>query len=397
MRHRRWCCILGAVLAGLGSGPARALPQDAYVWQRHWTPALADALVGSADLVRHWRVLAAEMGAGGHLRAMAIDQAALAASHRPVVLVIRIDGQLTDWTRQDTAAQIGALLARWRQGPVPIAGLEIDHDCATARLASYAAFLAVLRQQLQGTLPLSVTALATWLGAADLDRVVEASDEVVLQVHAVLSPLGGLFEAGQARDWIDRMAARTSKPFDVALPAYGARVAWHDDGSLLSVESEQPLLSGDANATELIVEPEAVAGLLQDLKARPPPHLAGIVWFRLPTAEDRRAWSPATWRAVVRGDPLTGRIEAQARPGDAPGLLAVSVENLGGTDAPLPRRVEVAGTCMLGDGGDGYRLDRQAQTLAFVRVGAGMLHEQGHRAIGWLRCDGDQVALHVEP
>jgi len=397
VKSRLWFCALAAALALLGGPAGAAVPNDAYVWQRHWTPALADALTGSADLVQHWRVLAAEMGAGGDLRAMAVDPAALVASGRPVVLVIRIDGQLTGWNRQDAAAQIGALVARWRQGPVPIAGLEIDHDCATARLANYAAFLAVLRQQLQGTLPLSVTALATWLGAADLDRVIEASDAVVLQVHAVLSPLGGLFDAGQARAWIDRLAARTPKPFDVALPAYGARVAWRDDGSLLSVESEQPLLSGDAHATELIVEPAAVAGLLQDLKARPPPHLAGIVWFRLPTAEDRRAWSPATWRAVVRGDPLTGRIEAQARPGGAPGLLTVSVENVGGTDAPLPRRVEVVGSCMLGDGVDGYRLDRQAQRLAFVRVGAGLLHEQGHRAIGWLRCDRDQVALHDEP
>jgi hypothetical protein len=391
-------CILGALLALFGTIPAwAALPQEAYVWQRHWTPALVEALRGSADLVGQWRVLAAEMGAGGHLRPMAADPAALAASGRPVVLVIRIDGQLTGWNQQDALTEIAALLDRWRRGPVPIAGLEIDHDCATARLAGYAAFLTVLHRQLSGTLPLSATALATWLGATNLDRVIDATDEIVLQVHAVLSPLGGLFDAGQARDWIDRLAARTAKPFRVALPAYGARINLSDDGRVLSVESERPLLSGDGWSAELVVAPAVVAGLLKDLDRRPPPHLAGIVWFRLPTAEDRRAWSPATWRAVVRGDPLTGRIEAQARPGDVPGMLALSLENVGGTDALLPRRIEVEGACMLGDGVNGYRLDRQAPSLAFVRVGDGMLREQGHRAIGWLRCEGDRVELHVQP
>jgi len=140
-----------------------------------------------------------------------------------------------------------------------------------------------------------------------------------------------------------------------------------------------------------------VAGLLRDLAARPPPHLAGLVWFRLPTAGDRRAWSPATWRAVVRGEPLTGRIEAEARPSEVPGMLDLVIGNPGGTDVALPRRIEVAGACGLGDGINGYRLDRQADRQSFIRVGDGMLPQQGRRAIGWLRCDGNQIEIHVQP
>jgi len=313
------------------------------------------------------------------------------------VLVVRIDGQLSDGNGQGTLLEIAALLDLWRQGAVPIAGLEIDHDCATVRLATYADFLAALHAQLRGTLPLSVTGLPTWLGSADLDRVTAAADEVVLQVHAVLSPRAGLFDALQARDWIDRFAERTTKPFRVALPAYGARVGWDEDGRLRSVEGERPLLAGDRDAAELTVEPAVVAGLLRDLAARPPPHLAGLVWFRLPTAGDRRAWSPATWRAVVRGEPLTGRIEAEARPSEVPGMLDLVIGNPGGTDVALPRRIEVAGACGLGDGINGYRLDRQADRQSFIRVGDGMLPQQGRRAIGWLRCDGNQIEIHVQP
>jgi hypothetical protein len=394
---RRWLATGLAIVLALGGTARAAVPNDAYVWQRHWTPALADALSGSADLVEHWRVLAAEMGAGGHLRGIKVDRRALVASGRPVVLVVRIDGQLSDWNGQGTLAQIADLLAEWRRGAVPIAGLEIDHDCATARLAAYADFLTALHGQLGGALPLSVTGLATWLGSAELDRVIQASDELVLQVHAVLTPRAGLFDGPQARGWIDRMAARTTKPFRVALPAYGARVHWDKDGRLLSVESERPLLAGDADAAELTVEPAVVAALVADLAARPPPHLAGIVWFRLPTADDRRAWSGATWRAVVRGDPLTGRITAEAHQSDVPGMLDLILANTGGTDAPLPRRIEVVGRCASADGINGYRLDREGERLSFIRVGDGLLRQQGQRTIGWLRCDGNRTELHVQP
>ncbi|MGZ6228907.1 MAG: hypothetical protein ACXWNE_12305, partial [Candidatus Binataceae bacterium] len=44
---------------------------------------------------------------------------------------------------------------------------------------------------------------------------------------------------------------RTSKPFRVALPAYGSRVSWREDGSLLAIEGEMPLLAGGSSAIEL--------------------------------------------------------------------------------------------------------------------------------------------------
>src|SRR4051794_8021620 len=72
----------------------RALPNDAYVWQRRWTPAVAAALHGTAGRIDTWRVLAAQARAGGHLQATAPDTHALHATGRPVVLVVRVDGRL---------------------------------------------------------------------------------------------------------------------------------------------------------------------------------------------------------------------------------------------------------------------------------------------------------------
>ena len=390
--------MLVAGLSATGSpGHVAPLPNDAYVWQRLWTPALVSAVRNSADLVRQWRVLAAEMGGGGHFRPVAADLSTLAATGRPVVAVVRIDGQLTDWQVPATVAAIAALAERWREGPAQLVGIEIDHDCATARLPAYATFLATLRARLDQGLLLSITALPTWFGSSDLDRVLAVTDEIVLQVHAVQSPLAGLFDVRRATGWIDAMATRTTKPFLVALPAYGARINWDGDGHVLSVESERPLLAGSARTSELTVAPAEVAGLLARLNDASPPHLAGVVWFRLSTGEDRRAWSLATWRAVVSGQPLTGRIEARTEPSATAGMLDLMLANPGDTDAILPRRVVVAGGCVLGDGINGYRLERQASALAFVQDDAGLLGGQAQRTIGWLRCGGDGVTIDVEP
>src|SRR6266851_6051127 len=124
------------------SASRRALPQDAYIWQRKWTPALRVALTKSSDLVHAWRVLAAYSDAGGHLQSVAVDWKALKSSGRPVIAVVRINGQLTQWNDDQMLGDLDGLLSQWRQMGAPIAGLEIDHDCGIARLAAYAKFLA---------------------------------------------------------------------------------------------------------------------------------------------------------------------------------------------------------------------------------------------------------------
>ncbi|HLJ20059.1 MAG TPA: DUF3142 domain-containing protein [Stellaceae bacterium] len=256
--------LLPTVSLAASSTTHGALPQDAYVWQRQWTPAVASALGQSADLVRDWRVLAAEVDGAGRLRATEVDWAALSATQRPVIPVIRIDGQLAHWGEAQLLADIRDLLRRWRQSAVPVAGIEIDHDCATARLPEYARFLTELRAELGGT-PLSITALPTWLGSRALDRVLAATDEVVLQVHAVQDPHAGLFDAATASRWIEALGRRTSKPFRVALPAYGTRVSWTAEGRIGAVESERPLLIDASASVELMASPSEVASLLRSL------------------------------------------------------------------------------------------------------------------------------------
>ena len=385
-----------ALLSGAGAS-RRALPQDAYVWQRKWTPALRIALNQSSDLIHAWRVLAAYSDTGGHLQSVAVDWKALKSSGRPVIAVVRINGQLAQWNDDQTLADLDGLLSRWRQMGAPIAGLEIDHDCGIARLAAYAKFLTRVRTRLDRTIPLSITALPAWMSSPELNAVFAPTSEVVLQVHMVQNPRAGLFNADQARRWIQELSHRTDKPFRVALPAYGVRVTRRQDGSLLAVESEEPLLAGGYSATELVVSPEDVSALLRDLERDPPASLAGIVWFRLPVAGDVRAWSPATWRAVVLGKPLKPRVEAIVEKSTIPGMSNIVLINNGDVDGGSPRTIDLPASCTIADGINGYTLAHSESGLSIEREQDGLLPGHRRRLIGWMRCTQAQVAIHAQP
>ncbi|WP_448204407.1 DUF3142 domain-containing protein [Azospirillum sp. sgz302134] len=396
MRRLILLALLLAALARSG-GPAGPLPQDAYVWQRRWTPALGDALRQSADMVGRWRVLVAEVDGARRSIRMAPDWGALARSGRAVVLVVRIDGSVPPPTDDAFLADLANIPAWAREQGVPVAGVEIDHDCATARLDGYARFLAALRDRLPAGLPLSITALPTWLPSPLFGDLAGRADEVVLQVHAVRNPRFGLFDPRTARGWVDAMARRTDRPFRVALPTYGTRVHWDKDGRMAAVESEAPTLAGDGPADELSAAPEAVAGLLRALERDPPAGLRGVAWFRLPTAEDSRAWSLATWRAVAQGQPLRTALSAQVRRSDTPGVQDVVLTNAGEVDAALPRAVRLDAACTVADGIGGYELQRDGNRLILAKTRDGWLRGGQRRVIGWMRCGEKEGAVDVRP
>ena len=379
-----------------GKSPRADLPSDAYIWQRRWTPSLTQAIAEAAPLIRDWRVLLAEADSRGKWSAAVVDWHALAQSRRPSVLVIRIDGQIAFL---DEGALLDELLTRIdeaRRSDRAIAGIEVDHDCATARLEEYARFLAALRGRLPRSLPIAITALPTWLDSPLLEPVIAQADEIELQVHAVENPHMELFDRRQALEWIERFA-RLNRPFRVSLPTYGSRVSWRADGRLVAIESETPLLAGGDEAVELMAAASEVAGLLRGLRENPPSNLRGIAWFRLPTSDDRRAWSIATWRAVMRGRPAQGRLEARVRPSGRAGINLLSLENTGDIDLELPRRVEMPPACTIGDGANGYAAIADASNLTLQRQGSAAVRGHQEQTIGWIRCQPDVGEIDVQP
>jgi hypothetical protein len=384
---RGFVLVVAMLVAACQQRAAAPLSHEAYIWQRQWTAVLDASLSDSAATFAAYRVLAAEGDRNGRLVASQPDLAVLARVHKPLIAVLRLDGSTPPPDVRAAAAAIGDIVRDWRGAGLALSGVEIDHDCATAKLDDYARWLHDLRDTMPTDMKLSITALPAWNGSGALGALLAVVDEPVLQLHAVQSPQAGLFDAAAARRWIDAFAASAPKPFRIALPAYGLRVQFDDGGAAMAAEAELPRdLDADA-ARELRVAPDDVAGLLRGLERERPPRLAGIVWFRLPTSDDRRAWSLATLQAVIAGDPLRPVVQVSFDKDDT-GANDLVLANKGAVDAALPAAIVIAAFgCDAGDALDGFRLERSGDDWRFVATAKKVLNAGRQRQVGWLRCE----------
>ncbi|RVD77595.1 DUF3142 domain-containing protein [Pseudomonas koreensis] len=387
--------IAALLLAACERHDAPALDQQLYIWQRQWTPAHDAALRDSRESFSTLRVLALQAFPNDGWRRARIDAPLLKHDGRPLIAVIRLDGQLKGLDQEQVTAQILQVVADWQTQGLTLSGVEIDHDAGNARLPDYIEFLTHLRSALPASLPLSITALPAWLGSPQLSTLLATVDSSVLQVHAVSDPRRGLFDPEQARRWADDWGKVSRKPFYLALPAYGVALL-PDAGGAPVVESEVPV-ERDGQRRELLADPLQLSTLAKALREDPPAHLAGLIWFRLPLPNDRRAWSLTTLRAVARGDALSSRLGLTFSEHD--GLYDIHLANPGNLDAAWPAQLRVkARGCEGADALAGYSLQQSADLLTFTRLRDGRLPAGGQRAIGWARCAFiDQGGSHVDP
>ncbi|MCX4220454.1 DUF3142 domain-containing protein [Pseudomonas sp. MCal1] len=374
---------------------AAPLDQQLYVWQRQWTPAHEPALNDSRSDFSTLRVLALQAFPNAGWSRARIDTALLKRDARPLIAVIRLDGQLKALDPQAVTAQILQVLADWQGQGLNLSGVEIDHDAGSARLPAYIEFLTHLRGALPASLPLSITALPAWLDSPQLPALLATVDSSVLQVHAVSDPRLGLFDPEQAQHWAKAWARVTDKPFYLALPAYGVALLADANGTPV-VESEVPLERG-GQRRELLADPQQLGRLAKAFREDRPAHLAGLIWFRLPLANDRRAWSLSTLRAVARGDALNSQLGLVFT--EQNDVNDITLRNVGNLDSAWPARITIkARGCEGADALAGYTLQQTADLLTFTRLRDGRLPAGGQRAIGWARCANiDQGGSHVDP
>ncbi|MCQ8277326.1 DUF3142 domain-containing protein [Acetobacteraceae bacterium KSS8] len=317
-----------------------------------------------------FRVLVAEWPPEGRVVRPAVDWPALDRTGRPVTAVLRVDGSgaLPDPASIAAAIPVGRHLA----------GIEIDFDCPTRRLGEYRSFLLALRPVLPRGLRLGITALPDWLRSSGFTALTRAVDQPVLQLHATDDPRDGLFDAARMRRRVRAMSRLSARPFLVSLPSYGVRVVLDPNGQLRATEAERSLLMGGAGR-DLFVSPGAMARAVAWLERDPPFRLAGLVWFRVPTGEDRRSWSPGSWCAVLARQPAEAVATLERESGE-PEILRLA--NRSDLDAPLPDTILLDAACLAADGAGPYRRDGSL----LRRIDGSMMPAHSVLTVGWERC-----------
>lgn len=374
--------IAGCCLHALFSSPKPIhLDQQVYIWQRVWTPQHQTALKQSHSLFSALRVLGLQIHPQEGIRTIAVNTTLLKQDGRPVWLVVRLDGQLARLNQPLIIKQVQRTIDAWTKAEIPLTGIEIDYDAPTAKLAAYLQFMHALRKSLPEKLTLSITALPTWLESPLLPTLLHTADTSVLQVHNVQSPDKGLFDSPLAQRWLREYAGKTKHPFFIALPAYGSALTRDN-----RVESEAPLSYAE-EMQELSVAPRTLADFIQQLENNPPKGLRGIVWFRLPLAGDRRAWSMTTLEAVIHHQPLAPRWSVIIKPTQDAKLFDLAIKNSGEIDAPLPQQIALPNAdCEFTDGANHYRSELTQDALRFTRISSQQLRAGESSPLGWVRC-----------
>jgi hypothetical protein len=400
--------VLGLLAFGATLAPcAAAWTQEVYVWQRQPSSALTQALDTAKTQVDGFDVLGAEIAWSGgqpEIFRPTLDFAQLSKLGRPVGLVLRVGAYPGPFQAGDAAAKTlatvaASLLAEARAGGLTPAELQIDFDCAEAKLDGYRVWLGALRGA-TGPMPLIFTALPVWLKhEKEFAALAHAADGFILQVHSLDKPTGPdaaftLCDPAQARVWAAQ-AGQVGVPFRLALPTYGYLVAFDAAGKFFALAAEGRAPDWPATTQVRVVRADApaLAQLEQALAKAPPPHCTGVIWFRLPVAGDQLNWAWATLQVVLRGEtPVSKFTVAVEWP--EPGLAEISLVNAGQTTEPPPARVALRWSAdtppQAADGLAGFHLelknnDGQGWALNVSPPPEVSLAPGGRLKIAWLR------------
>lgn len=424
-RARRFFAFLSVLLFALFActtfrppePPASSAPltQSAYVWQRAHTPAVADAVRAHASGFSQLLVLAAEVSwtPGGQPRIVRVPLAtdALRAAS-DLGLVVRINAYRGSFSADAPAARaLGdltrSLLADARAAGLTVTEFQLDFDAAEKRLADYRRWLDALRPAVAPA-RLTFTSLPSWLNRTrDFAALASAADGFVLQVHSLARSAspdapGALCDPVAAREAL-RAAARFNRPFRVALPTYGYRLAFNPSGRFFALSAEGPAPDWPAGTItrELSADPSTLAPLVAELTRRHPAALTGILWYRLPVAGDRLNWTWPTLTRVMRGETPSARPVLEARPSATdPALVEYTVINTGDAafDGPFAAAVTWTGaTRLASDTLPPFSAEDPSPATQRLATPALRLAPGERQPAGWLRLNPSPSSVHVSP
>ncbi len=293
------------------------LDHEIYVWQRSWTGSVQDSLIEAQSRFSRIVVLGAEVSfAGGELEVMRvpIDYESLADSGLSVGAALRIGSYGGPFSEDDVTSRMLAdiawdLVSDASDHGIAISEIQIDFDAAESKLDGYRQWLNAVRKRID-PVPLTITALPTWMNSQSFSSLVQATDGFVLQVHSLEPPEDinsdfTLCDPSRSKSWIERAAQLCGSEinFRVALPTYGYTVAFSSDGEFtgLSAEGAYPNWPEGTRTREVLSDPIELAELVKDLTLDRPENMAGLIWYRMPVSGDRLNWPWPTLEAVMDG------------------------------------------------------------------------------------------------
>jgi hypothetical protein len=383
------------------------MPQQAYVWQRAWTPPVREAVAEARRDMAGLVVLGAEVSwsaAGSRTHLVSFDGTALAASGLPVGLALRVHGLRGapgEGEARVVRQLLGDALERAARAGLRAGEVQVDLDCPASGLEAYRRWLVSLRPAARGV-RLIFTALPSWLKRPSFLGLVSAADGYVLQVHGVAGASASgarLFSREEARRAVD-LAGALGASFRLALPTYGYRLAF-EQGRLAGVAAEgAEVWPAELEERRLMAPAAEVAALVRSLHQGRPAALGGLLWYRLPVRGDALNWTMSTLRAVQRGEAPRARVQGEAVPlVEGEGGWTVVLRNEGDDAAFVQGTVRVrwsAGRCLATDGLGGVEAARAGENRVDFRIPRGLPLPPGERReLGWLRVEG-AAAVEVQ-
>jgi hypothetical protein len=427
------------------SGPVR---HEVYVWQRAWTEPVRNAVEQHGTNFSALAVLKAEVSwkdKKPQVTRVPVDYATLAKTQRPVGIALRIgpfagsfvtpaDFGLRGQAQRDpalvTASQgtnaykapsplrsagavqdapgeaitsflcdiAASLVAQARTNHVNLSELQIDFDCAESKLDGYRVWVEAIQKRVS-PLPVTITALPSWLDSRAFKRLAAVATNYVLQVHSVERPKNfdasfTLCDPRAARRAVEQ-AGRIGIPFRVALPTYGYTLAFNTDGKSigLSAEGARPNWPTNALLREVHSDPLELAALVQGWTASRPAAMRGVIWYRLPTIVDNFNWRWPTLGAILGSRIPREVLRVSARRVES-GLVEISLANEGELDISSRLAVEVRWSkarLVAGDALRDFELADRSLSAARFQTQSQPAHVRAGESLvlGWLRFDQD--------
>jgi hypothetical protein len=384
-----------------------ALPQQVYVWQRAWTEPVCQSVLAHATNFEELAVLTAEVSWKNKLPQVVradMDFSVLAKMHCPVGLVLRVgpfNGLLSENKPAVSflAELAKALVSEARAKQVEPVELQIDYDCAESKLDDYRSWLEAVQRRV-APLPVTITALPSWLDSPAFARLAAAATNYVLQVHSLTRPVDistpfKLCDPLVAKRAIAR-AGEIGVPFRVALPTYTYIVAFATNGKFAGLSAETPRSTWPEGTQlrEMSADPREMSSLAMAWATKHPAAMRGLIWYRLPVAVDNLNWRWPTLAAIVAAREPRESFHAVARHVET-GLVEISLVNDGDLDISSRLAVEArwpTARLIAGDGLYGFELAEQNGSAAtFQNQSSNFRLPAGEtQVVGWLRFDQDR-------